>query len=255
MIGGRAEMAKRKAKRTRLTVGVVTSLEPGKTVYDERVPNLAVRVSPKGRRTFFVLGKGGERATIGPYPTITLDLARKRAREINELFVAGTSPRKQRLKERMLGEQELTWQTVWEDYRENRERKRANSHSRTLDHQWKKHLSRWADRDLSEITIQEVRPFILKLREPTLVTANRVHRQGKAMFNHAISELKWEGDNPFDFRQQSEKGRERDRSVSKDELQRLFAAFNELPNQNMADLFRMCILYPVSTYGTDIGLV
>jgi integrase len=130
---------------------------------------------------------------------------------------------------------------VWEDYRENRERKRDNADSRSLDNQWKNHLSHWQDRKLSEITIQDVRPHILKLRKSIPVTANRVHRQGKAMFNHAISELKWKGENPFNFAQLSEKGRERDRSVSKGELQRLFTAFDQLQSQSTADLFRMCI--------------
>lgn len=63
-------MAKRESVRCRLTSAVIENLEPGSTVYDDRIPNLAVRVSPKGRRTFFVLGKGGERAAIEPYPRI-----------------------------------------------------------------------------------------------------------------------------------------------------------------------------------------
>ena len=61
-------MRKRSATRVRFTAALLNSIPAGDTVYDERVPNLAVRVTPKGKRTFFVLCKAGERATIGKFP-------------------------------------------------------------------------------------------------------------------------------------------------------------------------------------------
>lgn len=234
-------MGKKQSVRARLTIGILNDLSPGDVVYDERIPNLGVRVSAKGKRTFFVLGKGGERATIGPYPQFTVEMARKAGQEINQQFAAGTSPRKQRLLRQRREAQELTFRDVWEDYRLHRARKRPGTDSYALESQWRAHLSRWGEMKLSDMTIEEVRPFFLKLRRKTPVAANRAQRQGKAMFNHAISELKWKGDNPFLFAQASEVGRERDRAVSRSELERLFAALDELPNQTMADLFRMCV--------------
>ncbi len=230
-------MGKQKPLRIRLTATAVWEIEPGKTVYDQRMPNLGVRVSPKGRRTFFVLGKGGERVTLGTFPNIKLESARKLAEETNVLLARGISPR--RLKQDRKAE--LTWGEVWEDYRQNRRNKRANSDHRTLNHQWTKYLSKWADKRLSDISFDEARRFILNLRKRAPVAANRIQRQGKAMFNHAIKELRWKGDNPFEFSQLSEKDRGRDRSVGKDELKRLFAAFGELHSQTSADLFRMCV--------------
>jgi integrase len=230
-------MGKQVSTRVRLTASVIKAIESGKTIYDERVPNLGLRVSPRGRRTYFVLGKGGERATLGTFPQIKIESARILAEETNVLMAQGKSPRKVKQARKA----ELTWQNVWEDYRENRQNKRKDTASKTLNHQWNKHLSRWSDRRLSDISFDEARRFILNLRKDTPVAANRIQRQGKAMFNHAIKELRWEGKNPFEFSQLSEKGRERDRSVSKDELRRLFAAFDELQSQSSADLFRMCI--------------
>ena len=234
-------MGKKSATRTRFTVSVVKSVAAGGTVYDERVPNLGVRVSQKERRTFFVLGKGGERATIGPFPQITIEAARRTALDINEQFAKGTSPRKQKAQQKRAEASELRWLAVWEDYRANRKNKRANSDSRTLDHQWQKYLAHWSDRTLSEMPFDEVRAYILKVRKKAPITANRVHRQGKAMFNHAITELQWKGENPFEFSQLSEKGRERDRVVSREELHRLFAACDALQSDVSGDLFKMCV--------------
>ena len=67
-------MGKKKSVRTRFTAASVQAVNLGETIYDERVPNLGLRVSPKGRRTFFVLGGAGERTTIGAFPKVSLEV-------------------------------------------------------------------------------------------------------------------------------------------------------------------------------------
>ena len=60
-------------------------------VFDSKVPGLAVRVSPKGTKTFTLLYRAGRRArrmTVGRYPLLSLAEARARAeralREVSE---------------------------------------------------------------------------------------------------------------------------------------------------------------------------
>src|SRR5689334_19457135 len=67
----------------RLTDRTIRSLPEGEH-WDELLPGFGVRVSPKGKRSFFVrfrLGSRQRRQKLGVYPLVSLAEARKAARE------------------------------------------------------------------------------------------------------------------------------------------------------------------------------
>ena len=67
---------------------------------------------------------------------------------------------------------------------------------------------------------------------------NRVQRLGKAMWNHAINELRWKGENVFTFAQVSEKGRSCKTSrLHPADMPDFMAALEALPGDNMKVLF------------------
>lgn len=76
---------------TDLTVKRLRVEENRRAIYtDDALPGFALRVSPSGVKTFVVtVGRNRKRITIGRYPTITLQEARARAREIMAERVLG----------------------------------------------------------------------------------------------------------------------------------------------------------------------
>ncbi|ABK99744.1 tyrosine-type recombinase/integrase [Pelobacter propionicus] len=94
-------------EKIRLTQKRVADLQPvaGKQfdVWDAEQPRFAVRVSPRGRKTFFVMRRvKGKlvRATVGTFPEMNVDTARKMAAEMLVSMTAGVNPNIERKRER-----------------------------------------------------------------------------------------------------------------------------------------------------------
>src|SRR5215471_13530242 len=71
--------------------------------YDSQSRGLAVAVSPAGKKVFILYRKverRPERITIGPYPDLTIDQARRRADELNGAIANGQNPAEKRRIER-----------------------------------------------------------------------------------------------------------------------------------------------------------
>src|SRR5215469_15784366 len=63
--------------------------------YDTRTRGLALAVNPGGKKTFILYRKvqgRPERITIGAYPDLTIDQARKKTDELNGLIARGENP-------------------------------------------------------------------------------------------------------------------------------------------------------------------
>src|SRR5690606_1406489 len=69
------------------------------TFYDEKVPKLALRVTPAGTRTFYVVKRADDGMAwvkLGSFPDMTVEQARKEAeRKLGE-FASGLNPAKAR---------------------------------------------------------------------------------------------------------------------------------------------------------------
>jgi len=173
---------------------------------DKRTPHLFLRVTPSSKTFFWQKKIKGKQhtITIDKYPAINADQARDQADIIAADYVGGKDVQAEARESR----QEMTLGELWADFRVNRKRGQGRV-SEAYEYIWERHYGDWKKEKLSDISYNKAHRMILKLRDNAPVHANRVQRLGKAMWNHAINELRWKGDNPFTFSQTSEKGRAR----------------------------------------------
>src|SRR5688572_7304415 len=83
---------------TKAALGALPAAAPGKrdTYHDSKTPGLVLRVTDTGGKTFShfrrVPGGEPERNTIGRYPDVSVENARRRATEINAQIAKGINP-------------------------------------------------------------------------------------------------------------------------------------------------------------------
>jgi len=181
-----------------LTDRKIDSLRPsGHLVewWDERTPGFGIRVSSKGKKTWFVMYRSAglrRRLKLGRYPEISLEKARNSARKILSSVSDGLDPALQKkAEEAVLRQKRLesrTFSQLSAQYLE--EYARLNKRS------WKED-ERLIDKLLNpefgtlnskEITRSHVRGFLRGLASRTPVQANRAHACLRKIFNWAIQE-------------------------------------------------------------------
>ncbi len=228
---------------TKKTIDALPIPETGKrdTYHDTKTAGLQLRVTSTGAKTFSVYRrtKGGapERVTLGRYPEMTIEQARKSSAEINLHINAGKNPA-DRLRE---AKREMTLSDLFQEYMERRAafNRRPDKPQAT----YRLYLSDWDKRKLSTIRHEEVDRLHKKIgRNIGQVTANIVLKLLHVMFNKAINEWRiWKGENPAHgiakFPEQS-----RDRFIQSDELPRFFQAVASEENETIRDYVLMSLL-------------
>ena len=203
-----------KSQPIRLTKSKVSAIEHpakgGRDIYrDTHTPHLCLRVTPTAKTFYWEKTVRGvqKRVTIGRFPEINVEQAREQAADIAADYVKGIDVQEVRSAKRGEG----TFGELWDDYRERRKRKVPGKNSQALDYQWKRFFEVWENKKLSEIPYGRAFRLINSIRKKAPFHANRIQRQGKAMFNFAKRDRawRWKGENPFDFDYVSEEGRAR----------------------------------------------
>ncbi|SEL56929.1 tyrosine-type recombinase/integrase [Nitrosovibrio tenuis] len=206
--------------------------------YDDKARGLCIMVAPR-TKTFYVLRKHQgktERILIGRYPDTTIEQARNRAGQINSELDAGRNRndvKRQRRAELTLGELHTIYM---ERHAKTRNRKPENA-----ENNYRRYLSEWANRKLSEIKRSEVQVLIAKLaKDISPATANITLALLRAMFNRAIDWELYKGANPTanipTYPELS-----RDRFLYGDELERFLAALPKVESATMRDFFTMLL--------------
>ncbi len=207
---------------------------------DSRESGLGVMVQPTGNRVFFWFRKvRGRRTwkTIGGFPDLTVEQARVKAKKLNSQLAdwksseySGPSPFEQK------GEPTLA--AAVEDY----VAKRLRSHAKNPDRaetgvRWsvKKYLTPLLTRRLGTIRKDDVRRLHAGIGEKHgRVTANRTATLLRTVFNWAVDNDLWHGENPVRrmalFAESS-----RERFLQPAELARLFKALADEPNEDLRD--------------------
>ncbi|MHB9100693.1 MAG: tyrosine-type recombinase/integrase [Sulfuricella sp.] len=211
------------------------------TYHDTKTAGLQLRVTPGGIKTFSVFRrtKGGqpERVTLGRYPDLTIEQARRKAAEVNSAIAEGKNP----ADAARAAKQELTLDDLHTEYMT-----RCAAFNRRPDKpkaNYRLYLSAWGKRKLSTIKHEEVDRLHKKIgRENGVVTANIALKLLHVMFNKAINEWRiWSGENPAHgikkFPEQS-----RDRFLQSDELPRFFQAVAEERNETIRDYVLISLL-------------
>ena len=200
--------------------------------YDTKVQGLELMVTHQGSKSFKVYRKVGTtpvRVSLGKYPQMTVEEARRSAQTVIAEMISGKNPNQEKKKVR----QEITFGDMFSTFMER--------YSKIEKKSWKydereinKFLPHWFNRKSSSITKQEVQLLHERIwRENGLYQANRLLERIKAIYNKAI-EWGWEGINPATgikkFKEKS-----RDRFLHPDELPPFFESLDQEQNDTIRD--------------------
>jgi integrase len=217
------------------------------TYHDSQTRGLGLLVQPSGHRSFFWFRKVQGYPTwktIGAFPDLTVEQARDHVAGLNSSIAKwkasgyeGPSPIKKRHGVPTLGD-------VLKDYVQRHLKSHAKNPERAEKHtvwQFDHYLARWRDRTLGSISRTDVRLLNREAGENYgNYSANRLVGLIRVLFNWALKEEMWQGDNPArgvtPFREDS-----RTRFVQHDELPKIFAALSKEKNVDLRDFVPMAL--------------
>ena len=155
--------------------------------WDSKTPGLAIRVTSTGVKAFCVLRRVGgklERATLGRYPDMTPEQARKRAAEVNATIAKGASPSAEKRRAKL---EAKPLEEAFKDYLARRTLKPQTVFD--INRCMKEVYPDWLDKPLSKI-----HPDMVVKRhqqygaERSEARANLAMRYLRAVFNFAMAE-------------------------------------------------------------------
>ena len=207
--------------------------------YDTLTPSLCLCVTHKGTRIFYLYRRcaaGPVRHRIGRYPDVSIEQARREARELTGAIVKGVNP--QDAKRAARGE--ATVGEAWEYYLTVHARPKKKARSVAEDEGlYRRFLAKWAGRKLSAIRKADVETLHSRVGKDTPYQSNRLLALAHTLFEHARS-LGFEGPNPASgIERFSEVSRER--FLQADELPAFFKALRDEPNTTYRDFFLTCL--------------
>lgn len=212
--------------------------------YDEKIPGLAVCVTPAGTRTFYVVRRVGhtvERIKIGGWPEYTVEMARNEATKLNGKVADGINPNEQRRADRRvwtLGEAFDAFLLLPTRTKAKRPRSPKTLHD--YRQQFAAYLERWRQRRLVQISRADVEALHDDLGTANgFVTANRVLTLLRAIYNASI-EAGYTGINPTQgirkFEEQS-----RERFLHADELPKFWMALEAEKSEKVKDFVKLAL--------------
>jgi len=218
--------------------------EAGKraTYHDTKIQGLQLRVSPTGIKTFSVYRrmKGGqpERVTLGRFPAMTVEQARRQAAAINAEIEAGANPAAVRRAVR----EEPTFAEMFEQFLAGKRKRDGSPISERTKRDYSDVLRLYLEpiksRKLSHIARQDVKAIHAKVSKKSAAQADRALAVVSSVFNFAADLELFEGTNPAS-RIQKNPAPSRDRFAQAAELPYLFAAIGE---SSLSDFFLLALL-------------
>lgn len=216
----------------------------GRTTYHDThrlAAGLQLRITPTGAKTFCVFRrvKGGEpgRVTLGSYPEMTIDQARKQAGQINAAIAEGANPAAVKRAHKA----ERTFADLFAEYI----KRHAKPNKRTWagdEQQYKQYLEKpLGKKKLTSIdrkAIASIHSNVTLAGHPTV--ANRVLALISSVFGWAINAGLGEKNPATGIKRNREVSR--DRFLQGDELPRFFAALAEETNHTIRDYIWVSLL-------------
>src|SRR5579863_8706964 len=153
-------------------------------IHDTKTPGLAVRVTTRGNKSFVVYRRIAGRPrfiTLGQFPQVSVEQARKLAAQIHGDIANGQDPARAKREARS----EMTLQALWDRYLEIHAKPRKKTW-KSDEVRWRTYLAPWAYRPLSSITRAEVATLHARIgRTSGHIGANRLRALISKMFNLA----------------------------------------------------------------------
>lgn len=162
--------------------------EPGKSrtyIYDKRVNGLCLAITPKGTKSFLVYRKVDGRpvrVTLGRYPDMKIEQARKLALDALSSLAGGVNPIEEKRARRAEG---VTLQDVMDDYLRVRGHTLSPNTISNYQTVLKRHLEPWVKKPLAYITRDRVARRHREISEISETAANKTMRVLRALFNFA----------------------------------------------------------------------
>lgn len=252
-------------RRTTFTKTTVERIAPptdGRvTVYDAKIPQLAVRVTAAGTRTFYVVKRSGPAMAwvkLGGFSAMTVEQARKAAQKVLGQFAAGEDPARVRRKERA----QMTLGEAFEEYMRRHVEAKGKKRGADLRQMWerclgdlpdtprKKHAPRerskhpgganWQRRKIGTISRDDVAALHVAIGKTTPTLANRVVELVSAIYGQLA---KWgvAVDNPAHGVEPFNEAK-RARFLKGDELPRFFGALATDDSRDFTDFVLLALL-------------
>jgi len=221
--------------------------EQGKraTYLDPKTNGLQLRVTHTGVKTFSLYRRvkagGVERVTLGRYPDMTVEQARREATRLNALLVQGINPNTD---SRAL-KTETTLQQLFEDFLMHRRNRRgaylADKTKRSYQYDFDLYLSKWGKRKLSQFKDTDFGKLHTQIGKDYPTTANRIVALASSLFSYALERKLFKGINPAMGIKKFPENK-RDRFIQSDELPAFFKALADEPNEALRDFFLLALL-------------
>lgn len=204
---------------------------------------LQLRVT-RTNKTFFIQkrvdGKP-ERVTIGQFPDMSIENARKEAARLKGLIAGGINPNSDA---RAL-KSETTLQELFDNFLINRRTKRgaflSEKTKRSYRYDFGLYLSRWSKRKLSQFKDTDFGNLHTEIGKDHPTTANRVIAMASSLFGYAADKKLFKGANPAHGIKKFPEN-PRDRFLQSDELPAFFRALAEESNDTLRDYFFISLL-------------
>lgn len=241
-----------KAPLTKKTIDDFPAPESGRSfIADSKVPGLLVQITPAGTKSFQIYRKANGkpvRVTLGRYPDMTIEQARKAGMEALSKMAGGTNPNEEKRRARL---EAKTLAEVFADYQESRKDLKPTT-AKDMARAIREMFPDWQDKPLSRIT-----PAMVERRHADFgeqrseARANLGMRYLRAIFNFAIAKYKDdEGkplitDNPVKALSETRAWYRVDRRqtvIKPHELGAWVQAVLNLPGPDIRDYFLMVLL-------------
>ena len=233
-------MAQKKVNFTKAVIGAAVAPEGGRCyLHDQKESGLVLQITATGRKSFQLYKKHQGRpvrVTLGTWPEITVEQARKKAREAKVELADGRNPNDALRQER----QEMTFADLFSQYMERHAKVRKRTWQEDQN-QFDRYLGAFAKKKLSAITRKDVAALHGKIGKTAPTAANRLLALLSSVFGRAIEFGLWEGNNPcVAIRKFPEEAR--DRFLSKDELRRFFEVLEHYSHEIARDTILVALL-------------
>ena len=213
--------------------------------HDKKTNGLQIRVTSTGVKTFCIYRRvknsNPERVTLGRYPDMSIEQARKEAARINALIVEGINPNSDA---RSL-KTETTLLELFEQFLKHRRNKRGSYLSEktksTYQYDFNSYLAKWGKRQLSQFKDTDFGKLHTEIGKDHPTTANRVNSLASSLFGYATEHRLFRGVNPAHGIKKFHENK-RDRFLQSDELPAFFKSLSEEPNDTLRDYFLISLL-------------
>ena len=165
--------------------------------YDGNVKGLALRLTSTGTKTFLTIKRvNGKKVftTLGHYPSMTIQQARKQARATLNIISDGINPNTKSKEDKL---KKITLKQVLDDYITSRGTNLKANTTKNYLGTYNGYLKDWGNKELLNINRDMVEKRHRKITKQSPTRANTTMRLLRALFNYAMGEYEDAKHNPI----------------------------------------------------------